>query len=468
MKFVYRIVITILIGGIVSSACNVIFTEEDIESVEVVQKPINSSGEPQEEDLKVSDPKFTMTAENELRPALTLLYDFIYPGAKPVFVEQGGDLIVTHEVEAFGEHPPVPAAFLPDAYLRTQSNSTEVHKFMTFATSDKAERVLIEGGMLPSTVTVTDQAGNILEIEQPIGRVISTYGPTTSFIYSVNAQDRLVSASYLGARDPFGASMMKKMDPRFPDLMGDDFFTQDIFNIEQGATLDPNLIVTSARTSWLETAAELGFPVILYDAETPERLEEAMRLTGQLFGPRAIAYADTWINYYHHVVETITEQTATLPDEVRPRVLFTGTQPFKVAGGGMYQTDIIELAGGISVSSDLSGYWPEVNIEQIAVWNPDVIIVPPYGGATVEAITESAEWQILDAVQAGRVYRMPKLVVPWDTPAPDSVLGIVWMAQLLNPETVSLTCTQEAEYFYKTFYNYEITEDELATICKFE
>jgi iron complex transport system substrate-binding protein len=129
---------------------------------------------------------------------------------------------------------------------------------------------------------------------------------------------------------------------------------------------------------------------------------------------------------------------------------------------------MIEFAGGISVSSELSGYWQEVNLEQIALWDPDVIIVPPYGGASVKAIVESQEWQILDAVQKGQVYRMPKLVVPWDTPAPDSVLGIVWLAQLLNPRTIDLDCSAEANYFYNTFYNYKITEDEIATICTFD
>ncbi|MFW5714526.1 MAG: ABC transporter substrate-binding protein, partial [Brevefilum sp.] len=121
-----------------------------------------------------------------------------------------------------------------------------------------------------------------------------------------------------------------------------------------------------------------------------------------------------------------------------------------------------------SVSADLSGFWNDVNLEQILIWDPDVIIVPPYGGATVSSITESSEWQILDAVQAGRVYQMPKLVVPWDTPSTDSVLGIVWMAQMLHPELVDLDCSNEAEYFYNTFYDYAITDDEIQTICQFE
>lgn len=468
MKIVKSIIVLVVILGVSLTACSTIITQQEVESTEDVQQPPFLTETRQEESPQANLPKFTITAENQLQPALTMLFQSFYPDETPVFVEQSGDIIATSELEIAGEHPDVPAAFLPGGYLIPQSDSGAMFDFLSFAVSEEGEKVLIDKGILPASVTLTDQAGNSVEINQPIERVISTYGPSTSFIYSVNAQNRLVAASYLGARDPFGAAMMEKIDPRFKDLIGDEYFSQELFSVEQSATLEPDLIITSARTSWLETATELGFPIVLYEAETPERLEEAMRITGQLFGPRAIAYADTWITYYNHIIETISKQTASIPEEDRPQVLFTGTEPLKVASGEMYQTSIIEFAGGISASSQMGGYWQEVNLEQIALWDPDVIIVPPYGGASVEAITESAEWQILDAVQEGQVYRMPKLVVPWDTPAPDSVLGIVWLAQLLNPETISLNCADEAEYFYNTFYNYEITEEEIATICKYE
>jgi hypothetical protein len=60
------------------------------------------------------------------------------------------------------------------------------------------------------------------------------------------------------------------------------------------------------------------------------------------------------------------------------------------------------------------------------------------------------------------------LVVPWDTPAPDSVLGIIWMAGRLNPGLISLDCGEEAAYFYNTFYNYAISGDEIVAICTIE
>lgn len=410
--------------------------------------------------------RFTIQADDALKSAIVLLYQAYFQDESPVFVDEGSDLIAVKSPELVENRPEIFATFLTNAVFVPQKEMSEIQEFVDFSISPEGQQVLIDADELPSSVVLTDQAGKSVEIKQPIYRVISAYGPATAFIYSLDAEDRLVSASYLGARDPLGAEIMGKMDPRFPGIMGDDFFTQQDFNVEHAASLDPDLIITSARTSWLDTVEQIDLPLFLYDAETPERLIEAMLLTGQLFGPHPSAQAEAWVAYYEAVVKSILEQTSEIPEEERPRVLFTGTDPLRVASGEMYQTDIIEAAGGISVSAELTGYWNDINLEQVVIWDPDIIIVPPYGGASVEAITESQEWQILEAVQAGRVYRMPKLVVPWDTPVPDSILGIVWLAQQINPDKVYIDCSEEAEYFYNTFYNYAITTDELASICQ--
>jgi iron complex transport system substrate-binding protein len=433
-------------------------TAESISPTETEASPTNTP-------VPTTVPRFTIQADASLQPPLSALYAAFYGGEQPVFVVSNADLIAT----AVEGEPFVPsntqAVFLPGAALIAATDSADVLDFIAFAVSVDGQQVLIEAGALPDVITLTDQAGNTVELAQPVRRVISSHGPTTALIYGVGAQDRLVAASYLGARDPAGAAAMERIDPRFPELAADDLFSQQNFNVEEAALRNPDLITTSARTQWLDVAAELDIPVFLFQAETPDLLKEAMLLAGQIFGPNTTAQAEAWVAYYESVIEAIAEQTASISDEERVRVLFTGTEPLRVASGEMYQTSIIELAGGVSVSAELTGYWNDVNLEQIATWNPDVIIVPPYGGASVEAITGSPEWQILEAVQAGRVYRMPKLVVPWDTPAPDSVLGIIWMAQLLYPETVELDCAEQARYFYNTFYRYAITDEEVTALC---
>ncbi|MCB2210341.1 ABC transporter substrate-binding protein [bacterium] len=411
------------------------------------------------------DARFTIQAPEGQQPALTALYQTFFAGEVPSFVDSDADLLATAPTESEFVPTEIPAAFLPDTVLVSQSDSAEVADFIAFAISPAGQQVLIDAGALPATVTVTDQGGNVVELAQPIKSLISTYGPVTAMVYAVDAETPLVAASYLGARDPFGAAAMENIDPRFQDLIGDDYFSQSEFNLEEAARLDPDLIVTSLRTEWLDTVAELGIPFVLYDAETPDRLKEAMLLTGQLFGPHATLQAETWVDYYDWLTQTILSETGTIPDQDRPSVLFTGTDPQRVASGDMYQTSLIEIAGGVSVSVDLTGYWNDVNLEQIAAWDPDVIIVPPYGGASVEAITENPDWQILTAVQEGRVYRMPKLVAPWDTPAPDSVLGITWLAQRLFPELDTPDCGEQADYFYNTYYDYAISAEEIDTIC---
>lgn len=438
------------------------------EKMSITEPATVGEEENEEDEINEGQPQILIKADENLKPGITALYRAYFNGEMPVFVQSGEDLTAKAQQDDINFHPQIPATFLWNSILLPRNDNSEVEEFIAFAISIDGQQVLANEGLLIFPEGITDQAGNPFRIDQPIQRVISTYGPSTAFIYAVGAGHRLISASYLGARDALGAAVMEKIDPRFPELMGDDYFSQDNFNIEQAALLEPDLVVTSARTSWLGTARQLDIPVFLVDAETIEHLKEAMLLTGQIFGPQSYAQSEAWVSYFEGVLGEISAETRELPEEKRLQVLFTGTQPLRVVSGEMFQTSIIELAGGISVSKELVGYWNDVDLEQIALWDPDVIIVPPYGGATVEAITDSPEWQILNAVQSGKVYQMPKLVVPWDTPAPDSILGIIWLANLLNPELTDLDCREEAQYFYNTFYNYQLTQEELSVICSYE
>lgn len=409
--------------------------------------------------------RFTIQADEALKPSIRLLYQSFYPNETAFFVDLDGDLIATQDLPIQDERPVIYATFLPGAILIPKVELEDITEFLNFSISINGQQVLIDAGMLPDQISIYDQLGNQIVIPQPVKRVISAYGPTTAMVYSIGASDRLVAASFLGARDPQGAAAMERIDSRFQDLESDDYFSQQEFNLEQAALLEPDLIIASARSTWVENASQLGLNVFLIEAETTSQLKEAILLIGQLFGPHASAQAVAWTNYYDWVLNSILNNITQKPGLDKPRILFTGTEPLRIASGEMYQTEIIEAAGGISVSGDLHGYWNDVNLEQVAVWDPDIVLVPPYGGASVSAIIDSPEWQILTAVQHNSVYQMPKLVAPWDTPTPDSVLGIVWLSELFYKDIIDGNCAEEVTYFYNNFYNYDIGTDEIAKLC---
>jgi iron complex transport system substrate-binding protein len=445
-------------------------TAQSAEPVEVVEEEAALPAEEQAETgggEPASNALFTIQAPDDLRPALTALYGAAHDGELPAFSEQG-DLMAVASPDLFSECDfDRVFYYLPDTGLVQTSDSQAALEFAEFVISPDGQQALIDAGLLAAVVTVTDQAGNTVEIPQPVRRVINAYGPSVYYLYAVGVESRLVAATYLGAKtiDSAGGQTMTLIDPRYPEIVSQ-AATANESGVEEIAALEPDVVFTKAGSAWIDAVTEVGIPVFIYAAETPEQVKEATLITGEIFGPQALARAEAWVAYYDSIFEAVVNQTEGLSQEDRVKVLFTGTDPLRVASGDMYQTILIDAGGGISVSAELTGSWNDVNLEQVVLWNPDVILVPPYGGASVEAITESPEWQVLEAVQEGRVYQVPQLVAPWDTPGPDSVLAVVWMAQLLYPDVVDLSCDAEAEYFYHTFYEYDLSPEETARMCE--
>lgn len=406
---------------------------------------------------------FTIQADEALRPAVDALYTAAFDGATPSYVDADADVLVTADAEVLMEMvDTLPDYFLPDGGIVAVTENADAASFVDFSVSPDGQQVLIDAGLLPASVTITDQAGNTIEIPQPVRKVITPHAIATYTVYGVAGGDRLVAGSFLGARDEPGASRMAQIDPRFSELSSYSMSQREI-NIEQVALLAPDVILTSTRSQWLDAVAELDIPVVLFQGESPGILKEAVLIVGQILGPNTAAHAEAWVAYYDSVFTTVTDVTSGL--EARPTVMFSGSEPLRVASSDMYQSFMIDAAGGMSVTQDLTGYWNDVNLEQVAVWNPEVIFSTPYDGVWIDSIMDSAEWQVISAVQNGKVYEVPSYVAPWDTPIPESVLGIIWMTETLYPDLIDLDCATETDYFYRTFYDYQLTEDEITALC---
>lgn len=338
--------------------------------------------------------------------------------------------------------------------------------FLEWATGPDGQQVAIELGLLPAEVTVTDQAGETVTVPQPVRRVVSAYGVSTYFIYPVGGEDRLVAATYLGIRSDEAVAAMTRIDPRFPEVSSAvSTLGQAESNLEEIAAVQPDLLLASKDSDWLGAAGELGIPVLRFEGETPQSLKDAVRLVGAVLGPDAAYRAEQFAQFYDETLGSIQAQMAGIDDPTT--VYFSGTNPLRVASGGMYQTAMIEAAGGVSVSKDTPGAgWQDVNLEQVYNWNPEVIFVPTYGRATTEAFTEDPQWAPVQAVAQGNVIQLPSLTGPLDTPAPDSIIGIIWMANRLYPGQLDLDCEALATEFYSRFYEYQLTPEEANGLCE--
>ena len=257
-----------------------------------------------------------------------------------------------------------------------------------------------------SNVQVVDQTGRTVSIPQHVTRIVGAYGISTYYVYALGAGDRIVNAWYVQINGLSKApDSLWKMEPSL-----DTKLSGGKPNLEDIVSRNPDLVLTNPTKhgDLADRLIDLGIPAIQHVAESPETMKEAMLLTGEALGPETANLAQNFATYYDQMMTRIADATKAIADTNRLHVYFCGSSPLRAASGDMYQSLMIDAAGGASVTASLRGYWNDVNIEQILVWNPDVIIITSYGGLTPQQILEDPDWQSIPAVKSGRVYKIDR------------------------------------------------------------
>jgi iron complex transport system substrate-binding protein len=173
-------------------------------------------------------------------------------------------------------------------------------------------------------------------------------------------------------------------------------------------------------------------------------------------------------NLYEDRVSTLGE---TLAGAEKPRVLLLQfnrsdeAYSFRVAPRGWIQTTQVQIGGGDPVWIDeaLSPGWNDVQFEQIAAWDPEVIVFVSYrtsATVAVQTIMEDPLWEDVKAVRNGSVYAMPNDFYSWGQPDTRWILGAEWLAYLLHPERFDRPFADRIRAFYSDFYRMDDSQYE--------
>jgi iron complex transport system substrate-binding protein len=102
-----------------------------------------------------------------------------------------------------------------------------------------------------------------------------------------------------------------------------------------------------------------------------------------------------------------------------------------------------------------------VAIEQVLVWNPEVILTtdPNYWAS----VWTDQRWRGVKAVQAKRVHLSPNLPFGWFDfpPGANRLLGIWWAGKLLYPKEFDFDLRAKVAEFHRLFYHREPTAAQL-------
>lgn len=300
-------------------------------------------------------------------------------------------------------------------------------------------------------ITLMDQAGREVIIEKEPESIVSGYYISTSLLIALDQEDKLVGIENDADKRPVYAYS----DPdilKLPSLG-----TVKEFDLEECALLDPDLVVVPTKLMGVIPALEeLGITVLVVNPENEELLNEMILLLGQATNSEETA--NTLLSYMERKLD---ELEKILKDAERPKVYFAGNSSFlTTAGPLMYQHSLIENAGGNNVAKEVEDtYWAEVSYEQVLTWNPEYMILAADAAYEVEDVLNDKNLTACEAVKNKRVYKLPNITEPLDSPVPASLLGTLYVAQTLHPDLYTIEQFEETfADFYETFYQFVLEE----------
>ena len=300
-------------------------------------------------------------------------------------------------------------------------------------------------------LTITDQAGREVVINSKPERLVSCYYITTSAFLALGLEEQIAGLE----SNPEKRNLYKICSPNL--LKKAQVGSPKEFDLEACAALNPDLVVLPMRAKdMVEPLEQLGIPVMVVNPESQADIIEMLKLIG--VAADCSKRADELTDYILGKVDSLKEKTA---DCERPLVYLGGNSDFlSTASKGMYQNDLISLAGGQNVAGEIDDtYWVQSSYEQILDWNPQVIAMASEAKYSMDEVMTDSNLQDCRAIKDNKVYQIPADIEAWDSPVPSGFLGAVYLASVLHPDLVSVAEYENTvEEYYEMFYGFSYAE----------
>lgn len=263
-----------------------------------------------------------------------------------------------------------------------------------------------------------DETGRRVNVPAHPERLISLAPSITETLYALGLGDRLV-----GDTDYCDYPPEAKLKPHVGAVLNP--------SLEKIVALKPDLvlgIVEANRRETVDQLDRLGIP--LYGL-TAHSLDDTLRLISDL--GRVLddtAPAQALVASLQRRMDAAEQRVAGQP---RPKVLFvTWYRPLITAGPHTFVSDVIQRAGGVSISNDLHGEWPRLSLEEVLKRDPDVILFPSDAALSpgLKEIAALPGWKDLRAVKDHRTYFVTEAIIH---PSPRLVDALEEVARILHP-----------------------------------
>ncbi|WP_226379974.1 ABC transporter substrate-binding protein [Pseudonocardia sp. KRD291] len=317
-----------------------------------------------------------------------------------------------------------------------------------------------------ATRVVTDVTGAQVTVPATITRIADAWPAHNEVVQMLGAGDAITATVLIEKTAPW----LYVVDPALREAQT--VFTNSTANTERLAQARPDVLFTDKSTQIAAKTTELGIPTVQLGFQNYPDLKKMVSTTADVLGPAAQQQAVAYNAYLDDTLGQVRGRTASLPADRRPSVLHVySLNPLVVDGTGSIIDEWITAAGGRN-AAQVTGNVRPVSAEQVAQWNPDVVILASSafvaadtGAQTLDKLRADPFWSQLPAVRDNRAVINPTGGWHWDRYGIESALQLRWAGKTLHPELFGdVDMLAETRSFYDRFLHHPLTEAEARTM----
>lgn len=224
-------------------------------------------------------------------------------------------------------------------------------------------------------------------------RIVSLSPAATEIVCAVGAADKLV------ARSDFC-----DYPPEVKNLPSAGGFDGKTISLETLLAFSPDFVyMTKGMHDFLAQPLESrGIRTYLSEADSVQSVFDEILEIGQITGNQK--KADELCKKIADEIETL--RSSAYAEERPPVYWEIWNAPYMSVGGKSFLNELISIAGGKNIFSEVQQTYPVVNDEAIIAANPKVIFISDAYKNGGEAIKARNGWQKIDAVKNGQIFSL--------------------------------------------------------------
>lgn len=221
----------------------------------------------------------------------------------------------------------------------------------------------------------------------------------------------------------------------------------------------PDLCVTNSKAR-LEMLEKLKVPTIFVDLSTTDKMLDSVRVLGKALNKQDAA--EKYIEYFHSTMADLKRRGDAIPQKDRLRVLYSNPQSLRVPSEPVEK--VMKLIGSESVTRKLAEQKIRTfDLEDVMRWDPQILFI---SNPRLKAeLSGSPALKDVSGVRSGQMVVTPTVGHFYGSPNVELPIAGYWMLHNIYPKYFSREDLKEKmKEFYKNFFNYEMTDDDLNLI----